>query len=124
MVNSREIIQTISMIKDQHLDIRTVTLHVSLFDCISESAERTADKVADKLMPLASSLVSTAEAIQAKYGIPIVNKRISVSPVSLIGAASGGYELIARALDRVAKECGIDFIGGYTALVQKAMTPC
>ena len=123
MLNQKEIIQTISMIKDQHLDIRTVTLHISLFDCISESAERTADNIRRKLSPLAAKLVATAEDIQAKYGIPIVNKRLSVSPVSLIGAASGGYALIAKAMDESAKENGIDFIGGYTALVQKAMTP-
>lgn len=123
MLNQKEIIQTISMIKDQHLDIRTVTLHISLFDCISDSAERTAENIRRKLSPLAAKLVATAEDIQAKYGIPIVNKRLSVSPVSLIGAASGGYALIAKAMDEAAKSNGIDFIGGYTALVQKSMTP-
>ena len=123
MLNQKEIIQTISMIKDQHLDIRTVTLHISLFDCISDSAERTAENSRRKLSPLAAKLVATAEDIQAKYGIPIVNKRLSVSPVSLIGAASGGYALIAKAMDEAAKSNGIDFIGGYTALVQKSMTP-
>lgn len=123
MLNQKEIIQTISMIKDQHLDIRTVTLHISLFDCISDSTERTAENIRRKLSPLAAKLVATAEDIQAKYGIPIVNKRLSVSPVSLIGAASGGYALIAKAMDEAAKSNGIDFIGGYTALVQKSMTP-
>lgn len=123
MLNQKEIIQTISMIKDQHLDIRTVTLHISLFDCISDSAERTAENIRRKLSPLAAKLVATAEDIQAKYGIPIVNKRLSVSPVSLIGAASGGYALIAKSMDEAAKSNGIDFIGGYTALVQKSMTP-
>lgn len=123
MLNQKEIIQTISMIKDQHLDIRTVTLHISLFDCISDSAESTAENIRRKLSPLAAKLVATAEDIQAKYGIPIVNKRLSVSPVSLIGAASGGYALIAKAMDEAAKSNGIDFIGGYTALVQKSMTP-
>lgn len=123
MLNQKEIIQTISMIKDQHLDIRTVTLHISLFDCISDSAERTAENIRRKLSPLAAKLVAIAEDIQAKYGIPIVNKRLSVSPVSLIGAASGGYALIAKAMDEAAKSNGIDFIGGYTALVQKSMTP-
>lgn len=123
MLNQKEIIQTISMIKDQHLDIRTVTLHISLFDCVSDSAERTAENIRRKLSPLAAKLVATAEDIQAKYGIPIVNKRLSVSPVSLIGAASGGYALIAKAMDEAAKSNGIDFIGGYTALVQKSMTP-
>ena len=123
MLNQKEIIQTISMIKDQPLDIRTVTLHISLFDCISDSAERTAENIRRKLSPLAAKLVATAEDIQAKYGIPIVNKRLSVSPVSLIGAASGGYALIAKAMDEAAKSNGIDFSGGYTALVQKSMTP-
>ena len=78
MLNQKEIIQTISMIKDQHLDIRTVTLHISLFDCISDSAERTAENIRRKLSPLAAKLVATAEDIQAKYGIPIVNKSLSV----------------------------------------------
>lgn len=122
MLNQQEIIQTISMIKDQHLDIRTVTMHLSLFDCISESAERTADKVRSKLLSRAGRLKEVVEDIQSKYGIPIVNKRLSVSPASLIGAASGGYKEIALAMDDAAKTVGVDFIGGYTALVQKAMT--
>ena len=122
MLNQQEIIQTISMIKDQHLDIRTVTMHLSLFDCISESAARTADKVRSKLLSRAGRLKEVVEEIQSKYGIPIVNKRLSVSPVSLIGAASGGYKEIALAMDEAAKTVGVDFIGGYTALVQKAMT--
>lgn len=122
MLNHNEIIQTIKMIKDQHLDIRTVTLHVSLFDCISDDADKCADKVYAKLSDKSKNLKSVADSIQAKYGIPIVNKRLSVSPVSLIGAASGGYKKIALAMDKVATECEIDFIGGYTALVQKGMT--
>lgn len=122
MLNNNEILQTIRMIKDQNLDIRTITMHLSLFDCISEDKNRTAEKVYQKLIAKASGLKTAAEKIQAKYGIPIVNKRISVSPVSLIGAASGGYREIALALDKVAREIDIDFIGGYTALVQKSMT--
>lgn len=122
MLNQKEIIQTIRMIKDQHLDIRTVTMHLSLFDCISDDPDRTAANVRAKLLSKAGNLKSVADKIQAKYGIPIVNKRLSVSPVSLIGAASGGFKQIALAMDEVAKSIGIDFIGGYTALVQKSMT--
>lgn len=122
MINSHEIIQTIEMIKDQHLDIRTITMHISLFDCISSDKKTVADNVYNKLIAKAKNLKSVADAIQAKYGIPIVNKRISVSPISLIGAASGGYIDIALALDKAAKELNVDFIGGYTALAQKALT--
>ena len=122
MLNRKEIIQTIEMIKDQHLDIRTVTMHISLFDCISEDAVTTASKVRAKLLSRAGRLPEVVEKIQSKYGIPIVNKRLSVTPVSLIGAASGGYKEIALALDDAAKRIGVDFIGGYTALVQKSMT--
>lgn len=122
MVNSLEIIQTLEMIKSQHLDIRTITMHVSLFDCISSDPNVTAENVYRKLISKAKNLKPVADKIQAKYGIPIVNKRLSVSPVSLIGAASHGYVQIAKAMDRACKECGLDFIGGYSALVQKGMT--
>ena len=122
MLNHNEIIQTITMIKDLHLDIRTVTMHISLFDCISDNAEVTAEKVYDKLTSKAKNFVKVVNNIQSKYGIPIVNKRLSVSPISLIGASSGGYEKIALAMDKAAKELDINFIGGYTAIVQKGMT--
>ena len=124
MINSVDVIQTIEMIKSQNLDIRTITLHISLFDCISESVDKTCDMVYRKLIKKAGDLKKTADAIQQKYGIPIVNKRLSVSPISLIGAASGGYIPLAVTLDRVAKECEIDFVGGYSALVQKGLTDC
>ncbi|MEG1529648.1 MAG: PFL family protein [Clostridia bacterium] len=122
MLTNNEILQTIEMIKDQNLDIRTITMHLSLFDCITDDKKRTADNVYKKLIEKASNLTKVAAKIEAKYGIPIVNKRISVSPISLIGASSGGYLEIALAMDRVAHEIDIDFIGGYTALVQKSMT--
>lgn len=122
MINTGEILQTIEMIKSQNLDIRTITMHISLFDCISSKVDETCDKVYKKLIKYAYNLKNVANSIQAKYGIPIVNKRLSVSPISLIGAASGGYIELALTLDRVAKECGIDFVGGYSALVQKGMT--
>lgn len=121
MVNSIEVIQTLEMIKSQHLDIRTITMHVSLFDCISNNADETAENVYKKLVSKAKNLKPVADKIQAKYGIPIVNKRLSVSPISLIGAASRGYVKIAKAMDKACKECGLDFIGGYSALVQKGM---
>lgn len=123
MLNINEILQTIEMIKDQHLDIRTITLHLSLFDCISEDKNICANKIYDKVMTRAGKLKIVGDSIADKYGIPIVNKRVSVSPISLIGASSGGYVEIAKALDKAAKEIGIDFVGGYSALVQKGMTP-
>lgn len=119
-----DIIQTIEMIKDQHLDIRTITVHISLFDCISDDVETVCKKVYGKILSKAGKLIEVANYIQSKYGIPIVNKRVSVTPISLIGAASGGYRQIGLTLDKVANEIGIDFIGGYSALVQKGMTDC
>ena len=84
-----DIIQTIEMIKDQHLDIRTITVHISLFDCISDDVETVCKKVYGKILSKAGKLIEVANYIQSKYGIPIVNKRVSVTPISLIGAASG-----------------------------------
>ncbi|MDR2047799.1 MAG: PFL family protein [Clostridiales bacterium] len=122
MLNINEILQTIDMVKSRHLDIRTVTMGLSLFDCVSENKKRTAEKVFKKIVEKAGGLKRTADSLSARYGIPIVNKRISVSPVSLIAASSGGFLETALALDRAAKEIDVDFIGGYTALVQKGMT--
>lgn len=122
MLNSSEIIQTIEMIKNQNLDIRTITMHLSLLDCITNEKKSTADNVYKKLIAKAKNLKSTADTIEKKYGIPIVNKRISVTPISLVGASSGGFVEIAKAMDKAAKECSIDFIGGYSALLQKGIT--
>jgi uncharacterized protein (UPF0210 family) len=122
MLNVNEILQTIEMVKSQHLDIRTITMGLSLFDCISDNKKKTAAKVYDKILTKAGKLKETGDALASRFGIPIVNKRVSVSPVSLIGASSGGYLEIAKALDKAAKEIGVDFIGGYTALVHKGMT--
>ena len=97
-------------------------MHISLFDCISSSVRKTCDNVYKKLTSVARNLKPVADAIQNKYGIPIVNKRLSVSPISLIGAASGGYVELAQTLDKVAIECDIDFVGGYSALLQKGIT--
>lgn len=123
MYTSREILDTINMVSKQHLDVRTITLGVSLFDCITDSKSKTATKVYDKLMSKACNLVKIGQDISKEIGIPIVNKRISVTPVSLISAASKGHLEIIKALDRVADETGIDFLGGYSALVHKGMTP-
>lgn len=123
MYTSREILDTINMVSKQHLDVRTITLGVSLFDCITDSKSKTATKVYDKLMAKACNLVKIGQDISKEIGIPIVNKRISVTPVSLISAASKGHLEIIRSLDRVADETGIDFLGGYSALVHKGMTP-
>lgn len=122
MLNINEIVQTIEMIKSQHLDIRTITMGISLFDCISDDKKKTADKVYDKIINKAGNLKKTGDFLESKYGIPIVNKRVSVSPISLIGASSSGFVEIAHAMDRAAREINIDFIGGYTALVHKGMT--
>ena len=122
MINGIEILETVKMIKDHHLDIRTVTMGISLLDCISESANRTAEKVYDKICHSAGKLVSVSDEIADMYGIPIVNKRVSVTPIAIVGASSMGFEKIALAMDSAAEAIGIDFIGGYSALVQKGAT--
>ena len=123
MYSSNEIIETINMISQQHLDVRTITLGISLFDCITDSKKRTAEKIYDKIMSKAKNLVKIGNDISSEIGVPIVNKRISVTPVSLVAAASKGHLEIIRTLDKIADETGIDFLGGYSALVHKAMTP-
>ena len=122
MLTDKEILETMGMVSSQHLDVRCITMGISLFDCISEDAARTATKVYDKITSYAKDLVSVGDKIATMYGVPVVNKRVSVTPISLVGAASGGYLELALALDRAAAEAGIDFIGGYTALVQKGAT--
>lgn len=123
MYSSKEIIETINMISQQHLDVRTITLGISLFDCITDSKKRTCDKIYDKIMSKAKNLVKIGNDISSEIGVPIVNKRISVTPISLISASSKGHLEIIRTLDKIADETGIDFLGGYSALVHKAMTP-
>jgi hypothetical protein len=123
MMDQKDIIKTIEMITSQHLDIRTVTMGISLLDCISEDADRTAGKVRDKILAKAGNLVSVGKDIEKEFGIPIVNKRISVTPVSLITQSCGSSVKIARAMDTAAREVGVDFIGGYSAFVHKGITP-
>ena len=125
MINRGEILETIEMIDQQHLDVRTVTMGISLLDCCDGSAERACRKIYDKITRSAGDLVRTVEEIEAEFGIPIVNKRISVTPIALVAAASDAadYVCFARALDAARAETGVDFVGGFSALVQKGMTP-
>lgn len=122
MLQNKEIVQTIQMIKEQNLDIRTITMHLSLLDCISDDKKKTVQNVYSKIVAKGSKLCEVANEISRKYGIPIVNKRISVTPISLIGASSNSFVEIAVAMDKAANEIGVDFIGGYSALVQKGIT--
>lgn len=119
-----EIAETVNMFKDQHLDIRTITMGISLLDCISHDSKIARDRIYDKIMLKAGNLVSTAEKIEAEYGVPIINKRISVTPISLIAGATDDRDYVnfARTLDRAAKETGVDFLGGFSALVDKGFT--
>ena len=124
MINTKDILETINMVKEENLDIRTVTMGISLFDCASDDPEKAARRIYDKITRTASRLVPTVEQIEKEYGIPIINKRVSVTPVSLIGGvySTEDYIEIARSLDRAADTLGINFIGGYGALVQKGFT--
>jgi len=124
MINTGEILDTIRMIDQQHLDIRTVTMGVSLLDCADSDPKRSCEKIYDKLCRKAERLVSTGEAIETEFGIPIVNKRLSVTPMALVAAASEteDYVPFAKAMDAAAHAVGVNFIGGFSALVQKGFT--
>ena len=120
MLNMKDIMETITMIQNEHLDIRTITMGISLMDCCDSDIDRSCEKVYNKIHRLAKDLVRTGEEIEKKYGIPIVNKRIAVTPISLLVAASEGDPVkYALTLDKVAKAVGVNFIGGYSALVHK-----
>ncbi len=124
MLNQSDILQTLDMIDHQHLDIRTVTMGISLRDCAHPDIDECARRVYDKICRRAERLVATGEAIESEYGIPIVNKRISVTPIAMVAESceSADYARLARALDAAARECGVNFIGGYSALVHKGCT--
>ena len=123
MVNFNDIMETITMIQDENLDIRTITMGISLLDCADSDIDRSCQKIYRKITEKAKDLVSTGEAIERKYGIPIVNKRISVTPIAMLVAASGGDPVkYALTLDRAAKAVGVNFIGGFSALVQKGFS--
>ena len=127
MINLREVVETNEMIDKENLDVRTITLGISLLDCIDSDLQRLNDKIYHKIYGAAKDLVKTGEEISKEFGIPIVNKRISVTPIGLIGGAAcktkEDFVEIAKTLDRVAKDVGVNFIGGYSALVAKGMTP-
>ncbi len=121
MFSKHDVLETIAMVEKEHLDIRTITMGISLLGCIQDSAEATARKVYDLVCFKAQNIVKVAENLSGEYGIPIVNKRVSVTPVSLISAAfPEKAPLIGKALDDAAKTLGIDFLGGYSALVHKS----
>ena len=124
MLSLQNIFDTIAMVDKQHLDIRTITMGISLLDCADEDMGRCCDKIYDKICSRAEKLVQTGCDIESEFGIPIVNKRISVTPIAIAGAAckSEDFVPLALTLDRAAKTCGVNFIGGYSALVQKGMT--
>ncbi len=121
MINTRDILETIKMIEEEHLDIRTITMGISLRDLASSDINVLADKVYDKITRRAEKLVATGEQIERELGIPIINKRISVTPIAMIGAVTdaSSYVPLAKALDRAATATGVNFIGGFSALVQK-----
>ena len=124
LINSSEILQTIEMIDQQHLDVRTVTMGISLLDCADRDINLCCQRVYDKICTLADKLVDTGCAIEREFGIPIVNKRISVSPISLVAAAceAEDYVPLAMTLDKAAKAVGVNFIGGFSALCHKGFT--
>ena len=123
MINMKDIMETITMIQDEHLDIRTITMGISLLDCCDSDIDRSCEKIYNKIYRLTKDLVKTGETIEKKYGIPIVNKRISVTPIAMLVAASGGDPVkYAKTLDRVARDVGVNFIGGYSALVHKGLS--
>ena len=121
MLTDREVLSTINMLRAEHLDVRTVTLGVSLFDCVSHDIELFIANVKDKILRHAAQLVRVCDEVGDKYGIPVVNKRISVSPIAVVAAPFGpsGMVRVCRALDDCAKEAGVDFLGGFSALVEK-----
>ena len=126
MINIFEVSETNQMIEQENLDVRTITMGISLLDCISDDLETVRKGIYDKITRTAADLGKTGEGISAEYGIPIVNKRISVTPMALVGGACckkpEDFVCLARTLDEVAKEVGVNFIGGYSALVSKGMT--
>ncbi len=124
MINTNDIFETIRMIQEEKLDIRTITMGISLLDCADSDIDKACEKIEKKIYSRAKDLVKTGEEIEKKYDIPIVNKRISVTPISMLLAVSGGDPVkYALALDKVAKRIGVNFIGGYSALVHKGFSP-
>ena len=123
MINLHDILETVNMIRQENLDIRTITMGISLLDCADSDIDRSCEKVYEKIVRCAGNLVKTGEDIEAEYGVPIINKRISVTPISMLVAVSGGDPVkYAHALQRAADTVGVNFIGGFSALVQKGFS--
>jgi hypothetical protein len=123
MINMNDIMETISMIDEENLDIRTITMGISLIDCADADIDKSCEKVYNKIVSKAEKLVETGELIEKKYGIPIINKRVSVTPIAMLLGVSGGDPVkYAKTLDKAAKRIGVNFIGGYSALVQKGFS--
>ncbi|MDO4608274.1 MAG: PFL family protein [Clostridia bacterium] len=123
MININDILETVNMIREENLDIRTITMGISLLDCADSDIDVSCEKVYNKITRLAGNLVKVGEDIEAEYGIPIINKRISVTPIAMLVAVSGGDPVkYAHALQRAADTVGVNFIGGYSALVQKGFS--
>ena len=125
MLNARDILETITMIQDEHLDVRTITMGISLLDCCHSDIDTMCGRVYDKITRKAKDLVKTGEQIEKELGIPIINKRISVTPAAMILAACDDRDAVklAKTLERAACECGVNFLGGFSALVQKGFAP-
>ena len=121
MKETKQILETIRMVEEENLDIRTITMGISLLDCIDASTEKTCQNIYNKITSKAKNLVKVGDEIASEFGIPIINKRISVTPIAIVASASGGQDCVAfaRVLDKAAKAVGINFIGGYSALVEK-----
>ena len=123
MLNRKEIIETIEMVENEHFDVRTITMGISLLSCVRDSAKKTATLCYDKICKKAENIVKVAEELGSEYGVPVINKRVSITPASLLTASFCGKEVVlAKELDRAAKTVGVDFLGGYSALVHKGMT--
>lgn len=124
MINSFEILETVQMIEKQNLDIRTITMGISLLDCASHDIDITCRKIYDKIAKYAENLVRVGEDISIEYGIPIINKRISITPISIVAAnaTQSEYVKLAKTLDKVSKSVGVNFLGGFSALVHKGYT--
>ena len=124
MINIKDVLETINMIREEHLDVRTITMGISLIDCAASTAEETCENIYNKITTYAKDLVKTGNDIEKEYGIPIINKRISITPIATVGGLNTkeDYILAAKTLDKAAKTLGVNFLGGFSALVQKGMT--
>ena len=127
MINIFEVNETNKMIEQENLDVRTITMGISLLDCIDSDLDTMNQKIYDKITTKAKDLVATGDKIATEFGIPVVNKRVSVTPIALVGGvachSTEDFVSVAKTLDRAAKTIGVNFIGGYSALVSKGMTP-